>query len=74
MPPEPAAPVTSSYLIQTPGREVVLHGVADVTMGAQGQLVLACAVGVCLGIFAPGEWRFVHSVPTPDEDDEVEAA
>lgn len=70
MNPEDPAPVVSSYLIQTPSRDVTLHKVADVTMGPAGELVLACAAGGCLGIFAPGEWRFVHSIPVPEEEDE----
>jgi hypothetical protein len=70
MSPEDPAPVVSSYLIQTPGREVTLHEVADVTMGAAGELVLADAVGGCLGIFAPGEWRFVTAIPMTGEEAE----
>ena len=57
-----------SFVVATRTAAQEISCVADLAMGARGELVLKDAQGACCAIFAPGEW--LHVIPAEGADDE----
>lgn len=49
-----------TFEVHTTSYAETVEGVADITVGPQGELILAGPDGGCAAMFAPGTWR--HAV------------
>ena len=65
---DPAEPVTRSYVVHGPGKEIELTEIAEIEVGERGELILKGADGVCAAVVAPGHWWHASVSDAPDAE------
>jgi hypothetical protein len=62
-----AAPLTRDYVVHGPSGDVAFSKIADIEVGARGELILKGADGGCAGVIAPGHWWHARVSDDPEK-------